>query len=123
EGMGALTGARARLRGALVVAQVAIAVVLLVGAGLLLQSFARLLSVNPGFDAEHLLTLRVGLSDGVYTKPDQVAGFHERLLSELAGAPGVSAYTPVNPRPLLGGGVKVAFNIKNRPTPSGPPFP
>src|SRR5262249_44151678 len=88
EGGGALTalkGARASLRGALVVAQVASAVVLLVGAGLLLQSFARLLRVNPGFDAEHLLTLRVGLSDGVYTKPDQVAGFHERLLAELDG--------------------------------------
>src|SRR5262249_12286121 len=92
ESGGALTGPRASLRGALVVAQVACAVTLLVGAGLLLQSFARSLRVNPGFDAEHLLTLRVGLSDGVYTRPDQVAGFHERLLAELDGAPGVSAY-------------------------------
>src|SRR5262249_1643299 len=119
----ALTGGRARLRGALLVAQVASAVVLLIGAGLLLQSFARLLRVNPGFDAVHLLTLRVGLSDGVYTKPDQVAGFHERLLAELAGAPGVSAYSTVHPLPLLGSGVKVGFNIENRPNPSGRPFP
>src|SRR5262249_35803461 len=126
EGGGALTalkGARASLRGALVVAQVASAVVLLVGAGLLLQSFARLLRVNPGFDAEHLLTLRVGLSDGVYTKPDQVAGFHERLLAELDGAPGVSAYSTVHPLPLLGSGIKVGFNIEDRPNPSGRPFP
>ena len=126
EGGGALTaliGGRARLRGALIVAQVASAVVLLVGAGLLLQSFARLLRVNPGFDAEHLMTLRVGLSDGSYTKPDQVAGFHERLLAELAGAPGVSAYSTVHPLPLLGSGIKVGFNIADRPNQSGHPFP
>jgi predicted permease len=123
EGGGPLTGGRARLRGALVVAQVAIAVVLLVCAGLLLQSFARLLRVNPGFDADQLLTMRVGLTDGVYTNPDQVAGFHERLMTELAAAPGVSAYSTVHPMPLLGSGIKVGFNIEDRPNPSGHPFP
>ncbi len=123
ESRGALTGGRARLRSALVVAQVASAVVLLVGAGLLLQSFARLLRVNPGFDAEHLLTMRVGLSDGVYTNPEQVARFHERLMAELDAAPGVSAYSTVHPLPLLGSGIKVGFNIEDRLNPSGRPFP
>jgi putative ABC transport system permease protein len=82
-----------------------------------------LLRVNPGFDVEHLQTLRVGLSDGTYTKPDQVAGFHERLLAEIAGAPGVTAYSTVHPLPLLGSGIKVGFNIEDRPNPSGRPFP
>jgi putative ABC transport system permease protein len=123
EAGGVLTGGRARLRGALVVAQVATAVVLLVGAGLLLQSFARLLQVNPGFDAEHLLTMRVGLSDGVYTNPEQVARFHERLMAELAAAPGVSAFSTAHPLPLMGGGINIGFNIEDRPNPSGRAFP
>ncbi len=122
EGGRNLTGPRATLRSALVVAQVAIAVMLLVGAGLLLQSFARLLLVNPGFDAEHLLTVRVGLADGTYAKPDQVAGFHERLLAGLAAVPGVSAYSTVHPLPLMGN-IKVGFNIEDRPNPSGRAYP
>jgi putative ABC transport system permease protein len=122
EGGRNLTKGRAMLRRALVVAQVAIAVVLLVGAGLLIQSFARLLRVDPGFDAEHLLTLRVGLSDGVYTKPDQVAGFHERLLADLATVPGVSAYSTVHPLPMVGN-IKVGFNIEDHPAQSGRDYP
>ena len=122
EGGRNLTGARAVLRSALVVAQIAIAVVLLVGAGLLIQSFARLLRVNPGFDAEHLLTLRVGLSDGVYAKPDQVAAFHERLLADLATVPGVSAYSTVHPLPMTGN-IKVGFNIEDHPDRSGRDYP
>jgi putative ABC transport system permease protein len=117
-----LTGARARLRSILVVGQIASAVILLIGAGLLLQSFARLARVNPGFDTGRLLTLRVGLADGVYAKPDQVAGFHERLLAGLAAVPGVSAYSTVHPLPLLGN-IKVGFNIENRPTQSGRAYP
>jgi putative ABC transport system permease protein len=123
EGSRNLTGGRAALRCAMVVAQVAIAVVLLIGAGLLIQSFARLLRVNPGFDADHLLTLRVSLPDGLYNEANQVAGFHERLLANLEAVPGVSAYSTVQPLPMIGTGIKVGFNIEGRPNQSGLDYP
>ncbi|MGH9834190.1 MAG: ABC transporter permease [Blastocatellia bacterium] len=123
EGGRSLTGDRAAARSALLVAQVAIAVVLLIGAGLLIQSFTRLLRTNPGFDAEHLLTLRVGLPAGLYSGADQVAGFHQRLLAELESTPGVSAYSTVQPLPMAGNGIKVGFNIAGRPNQSGLDYP
>jgi putative ABC transport system permease protein len=123
EGGRNLTGGRAAVRSALVVAQVAIAVVLLIGAGLLMNSFARLLRVDPGFDAEHLLTLRVGLPDGLYTEAHQVAGFHERLRAGLEAVPGVSALSTVQPLPLAGSNIRVGFNIEGRPNPSGRDYP
>jgi putative ABC transport system permease protein len=122
EGSRQLTGSRAVLRNALIVFQIALAVVLLIGAGLLMQSFARLLRVNPGFNAGDLLTLRVGLSDGVYNRPDQVAGFHERLIDGLAGVPGVSAYSTVHPLPMMGS-IKVGFSIEGQPHQPGRDFP
>jgi putative ABC transport system permease protein len=123
DGGCSLTGARASLRSVLVVVQIAVAVVLLVGAGLLIRSFTRLLQVNPGFDAEHLLTMRVGLPAGQYGQPRQVAEFHERLLAELATLPGVSAYTTVTPLPLTNSNIEVGFNIAGRPNPAGRSFP
>ncbi len=112
-----LTGARTVLRSALVVGQVALAVVLLVGAGLLIQSFARLLRVNPGLDAEHLLTLRVGLPDGRYTTPAQIAQFHEQLLAGIESLPGVTSYSSVNPLPMTGS-MSVGFNVEGRLNPT-----
>jgi putative ABC transport system permease protein len=123
EGGRNLTGGRATMRSALVVAQVAIAVVLLVGAALLIQSFTRLLRTNPGFDAEHLLTLRVGLPGGLYSGADQVAGIHQRLLAGLESAPGVSAYSTVQPLPMVGNGIRVGFNIAGRSHSSGLDYP
>ena len=117
-----LADSRATLRSALVVAQVALAVVLLVGAGLLIQSFARLVRVDPGFDAGNLLTMAIGLSDGPYSTPDQIAGFHERLMAGLEGVAGVSAYSTVNPLPLMGR-IKVGFNIEGRAKEPGHAYP
>jgi putative ABC transport system permease protein len=123
-GRGASGGSlRFSARGALVIAEVAIAVTLLVGAGLLIQSFARLMRVRPGFNPDHLLTMRIGFPDGLYTKPEQVAGFHDRLMTALQSLPGVSAYSTVNPTPLSGSNYSIGFSVEGRPNPSGLKYP
>ncbi|HEU0180054.1 MAG TPA: ABC transporter permease [Blastocatellia bacterium] len=117
------TGARGVARGALVVAEVAIAVVLLVGAGLLIQSFARLLRVNPGFDPRQILTMRVGLSDASYPRGEQRAEFHDRLLAALESLPGVTAYSSAAPMPLSGSNYTISLDIEGRPKDFGNEFP
>jgi putative ABC transport system permease protein len=123
-GRGASTGSlRFSARGGLVIAEVAIAVTLLVGAGLLIQSFARLTRVKPGFNPERLLTMRIGFPDGLYTRPDQIAGFHDRLMTSLQSLPGVSAYSAVAPSPMSGNNFRVGFSVQGRPNPSGRQYP
>jgi putative ABC transport system permease protein len=123
-GRGASTGSlRFSARSALVVAEVAIAVTLLVGAGLLIQSFARLTRVKPGFNPEQLLTMRIGFPDGLYNTPEQIAGFHDRLMTGLQSLPGVSAYSAVAPTPMSGNNFRVGFSVQGRPNPSGRRYP
>ena len=102
EGARGLTGTpwRQRLRGALVVGQVAIALTLLVGAGLMVRSFSSLRSVDPGFDAEGVFTARVSLLEGEYPTEARVVGFYDQLLEEEAGLPGVEMASAVSRVPL-----------------------
>ncbi len=91
-----MTGDRSRVRQGLVVAQVALAVVLLVGAGLLLRSFQRVMDVDPGFDAQGVLTARVRLAmDFVASEPEwrRAVAFFDELESRLASVPGVRSAT------------------------------
>jgi putative ABC transport system permease protein len=91
-GRGAIGGGRGdRVRRALVVAQVALAVVLLIGAGLLVRSFSELTRVRMGFDASHVLTAQLRASGGHYDSASAVNQFYDGVLSELAHAPGVVA--------------------------------
>ena len=78
-----------RMQGVLVAAQMAMAVVLLTGSGLMIKSFVSLLSIDPGFGAENVLTLRVTASAGRYPDGDAVAGFYEELLRRVRALPGV----------------------------------
>ena len=80
---------RGRLRNTLVVGEMALALVLLVGAGLLIRSFARLTSVDPGFRPVHLLTMNVNLPDSRYQTAGQMIAFERRALGRLAALPGV----------------------------------
>jgi putative ABC transport system permease protein len=80
---------RARVRQAMVVAQVALAVVLVAGAGLLLRSFARLTALDPGFDAERVLTARLAAPAAFYPEPRDVNAFYDRVLREVRDIPGV----------------------------------
>jgi putative ABC transport system permease protein len=100
-GRGATGGARrARMRHALVTAECALAIVLLVGAGLLMRSFVRLRSIDLGFHANNVVTFTVDLPDNRYATVESLHEFRERTQRELARLPGVSAVAAVNWRPL-----------------------
>jgi len=82
---------RTYAKNALVVGQVALSLLLVVGAGLLLRSFVRLLNVDPGFDATNVLTMNVSLPTVKYAKPEQQIGFFDELLRRVEAIPGVRA--------------------------------
>jgi len=95
-------GAQSRLRDALVVAQVALALLLLAGAGLLIRSFQELLRVDPGFQSSNVLTMELRLPRSTYAKPEQLAGFETDLLARLRSLPGVQAVGAVKSLPIVG---------------------
>jgi putative ABC transport system permease protein len=109
-------GAR-RMRSVLIVAEVALALVLLVGAGLLLRSLGRLLGVDPGFRAESVLTLRLDLPDAHYQKPENVLSFYEKLLPRAAALPGVRSVAAVAPLPFGNSMWVTGIYRKDRPEP------
>ena len=82
---------RARVRGALVMGEVALAVVLVVGAGLLLRSFEKLMTADPGFDRDHLTTFGLVLPGASYQKAESRVEFFDRLMERLRGLPGVTS--------------------------------
>jgi putative ABC transport system permease protein len=92
-----------RLRGTLVVAEIAIALVLLAGGGLLLKSLWNIHRVDPGFRAENVLTLRVYPRSGTYTEPEEVTYLYRQLTSRLASLPGVTTAGAINFLPMWGG--------------------
>jgi predicted permease len=98
----ALTPRHDRLRGTLVVCEIALALVLLAGAGLMLKSFLRLRAVDPGFHAERVATLTIDLPDSIYRTVPQIHAFHARALTGLASLPGVTSVAAVNWLPLGG---------------------
>jgi putative ABC transport system permease protein len=105
--------ARQRVRQALVIGEVAIALVLLMGAGLLFRSFVRLLSVDPGFAKERVLALQVFLRNN-FEKPDQ---FFDQSLQKIAAVPGVESAAVVSSPPFINFETDTTFNIVGRPAP------
>jgi putative ABC transport system permease protein len=85
------SASRGRARNTLVVAQLAVAVMLVVGAGLLSRSFIELLDTEPGFDTSNVLTLRVDLPSGAYRDLERISDFHAGIVGEIESLPGVSA--------------------------------
>jgi putative ABC transport system permease protein len=103
-------------RNALVVAEFSLALVLLLSAGLLIRSFARLLHVNPGFQPANVLSLRVALSPQSYPDGPQVHAFFERLESRLKSLPGVTAVAAANALPLAATqGNVIRFTVPDSP--------
>ncbi|MGJ5813125.1 ADOP family duplicated permease [Paludibaculum fermentans] len=116
-GAGGLSGdrARGRLSSLAVVAQVALSLVLVAGAGLLLKSFALLTSVAPGFEPRHVLTAQVRLPMARYQQPERRSAFYERALREVSLLPGVRSAALVTALPLGGSGFSDAFILQDRP--------
>ncbi|HEV2915209.1 MAG TPA: ABC transporter permease [Pyrinomonadaceae bacterium] len=107
---------RQRLRNLLVVAEVALALVLLVGAGLMMKSLLRLLAVDPGFNPENLLTMQVALPAAKYRDDGQVIAFHQQLLARVESLPGVKGVGTVSLLPMVGGDT-VHIKVEGRPAP------
>ncbi len=91
---------RTRQRGSLIAGEVALALMLLVGAGLLIESFVRLSRVDSGFNTEELLTMRIGLSAAEYPEGRQASDFYGRLVGELRTLPGVDGVAAVSDLPI-----------------------
>jgi putative ABC transport system permease protein len=107
------------VRGFLVVAEVAIALVLLVGAGLMMRSFMQLQKVDTGFDPHNVLTMQVTLPPLKYKGIDDTAAFYDQALQRIETLPGVEAAGKVSELPLSGDQFDNAFSIDGRP-PLGP---
>ena len=108
---------RARLRSGLAVAQIALALVLLAGAGLLVRSMQRLLAVDPGFDPAGLFSFSVELPSATYRNDARVVGTFDRLIGQIRALPGVSSAGAVSYLPLNGGGAATGFTVVGRPVP------
>ncbi len=93
---------RRRIRAALTIAEVGLSVALLIGAGLLIRSFARLQQVEPGFNPSGVMTARVGLPATVYPDGKSRGAFHARFLNDLRGRPGIEAAAMASGPPLSG---------------------
>jgi len=107
-----------RLRGALVVAEVALALMLLASAGLLVRSFLRLQKINAGFETENVLTMVLRLPAGKYPEDPQMVAFFRRALERVRALPGVRSAGMVNFLPLYGGlGSATGFHIEGQPAP------
>jgi putative ABC transport system permease protein len=104
-----------RLRGSLVAMEIAFAMLLLVGSGLLLRSFSRLQEVPPGFQPDHLFVADLPLSQTAYAQPAQRAEFFDRLVERAKALPGVRSAAAASFLPVSGGGSIIHFNIKGQP--------
>jgi predicted permease len=93
-------GRRQRLRGGLVAAEVALAVVLVIGAGLMMRSLAALGRIDLGFDPDRVLTMRLALPAAAYDSPEKVVGFYRRLMERVRSLPGVEHAGVVRVLPL-----------------------
>jgi putative ABC transport system permease protein len=115
-GRGAVTSrAGARARGTLVIAEMALAVMLLAGAGLLMRSFLRLQSVDPGFNPSQTLSFELSLPDSRYKADPPRFAFFDQLLPRLRALPGVRSAEAVMALPLSGMNFNISFSVTGRP--------
>ncbi|MFN0107534.1 MAG: ABC transporter permease [Blastocatellia bacterium] len=113
------SGGRSKLRNALVVAEIAVAIVVLVGAGLLLQSFRNLQQVDLGYDTRNVLTASVEIPDTQYPKQEQAAAFYNGLMEKVKALPGVESASAITPLPLSGDTFSISFEVEGRNIPKG----
>ena len=112
------SGARGRrARAAFVVVEIALALVLLVGAGLLVRSFVRLMDVDAGFDTGQTVTMRVSLPQSRYAEPVQRVQFFDRLFEQIDRLPGVQSSGAISFLPLTGPGAATRYWVVGEPLP------
>jgi hypothetical protein len=92
---------RNRLRSMLVISEVALSLVLLIGAGLMIRSFAKLSRIDPGFNPDGVLKMGVSLLVSKYPDDERVASFYSQLLEQAAATPGVVSAAAISDLPLL----------------------
>jgi predicted permease len=106
---------RSRLRRLLVISQVSLAVVLLIGASLLIESMFHLLHQSPGFDPQGVLAFALDLPDARYGKPEQSADFFKEVLDRIRSVPGVENASAALPLPLSDNSLRTSFEIEGQP--------
>jgi len=117
---GATTGAmHRRLLNVLVASEVALAVVLLAGAGLMVRSFISINAVAPGFNPRRVVTIGIGLTQPIYSDVQQQARFYERLTDKLSAIPGIESAAGINRVPLLGFNSSTSFTFQGKPVQAG----
>jgi putative ABC transport system permease protein len=115
EGGRGSSGVRSRARSVLVVTEIALSLVVLVGAGLMIQSFLRLKRVNIGLDAHNVLTANISLPRAKYKEDDQRIAFYKQLLERMRNLPGVEAASATGTLPLGGGGWGRSLTVEGFP--------
>ncbi len=110
---------RHQLRGLLVISELALSLVLLVGAGLLIHSFVKLQNVPPGFSTDHILTMEVAVSGPNYKKEEAINGFYRELENRISHLPGVVAEGEVSTLPLTGAVGWGSINVEGYNPPPG----
>lgn len=113
------TGDRAglRIRGMLVTAEIAVALVLLAGAGLLIESFRNLRAIQPGFDPRHVIAISTAVAGSGHADPDRRAGFYREAVARLRSLPGVQAASAVNHAPMVGDMWQLNVEVEGQPAP------
>jgi len=115
EGARGTSGGRGALRNVFVVAEVSLALVLLIGAGLMIRSFMRLHRVKTGFESDRVLTMRVQLPGAKYKDDQQRLAFFKQAQERIAALPGVKAIGAINFLPLTGMASNTSFNVVGQP--------
>ena len=108
---------RQNFRKALVVAEVALSLVLLIGAGLMLKSTIKLLQVDPGFNSENLLSFQVNLLRTKYNEDEKIVNTYQTLIDRIESVPGVKGAGSIDVTPLLGGNTS-SFYVEGQPQPA-----
>jgi putative ABC transport system permease protein len=112
-----------RVRSALVITEIALSLILLIGAGLMVRSFLRLMDAGVGFDTSNLLTATVDVPTSRYPDMHQRGEFYDRLVESVRAIPGVSAASAITFAPLSGAGTATSYRANDRPVPSAGEFP
>jgi putative ABC transport system permease protein len=123
EGGRGVAGARGRIRGMLAAAEIALSIVLLTGAGLLLRSFEKLHSLDPGFQPRNAMAAVVSVAGTRHADPALRAGFYRQLVERVQALPGVESAAMINHLPLSGDVWSNGFTVAGQPVPSAGSVP